>query len=63
MNRVWWKNYIALFVASIEHLKILKHHEFLKNINVFSIICCKCKNKDEKIFKEEELIDILRILG
>ena len=30
---------------------------------VFSIICRKCKNVDEKIFKEEELIEILKILG
>ena len=27
---------------------------------VFSIICSKCKNKDEKIFKEEESIEILK---
>ena len=26
---------------------------------VLSIICCMCKNKDEKIFKEEESIEIL----
>ena len=29
---------------------------------VLSIICSKCKNEDEKIFKEEELIEILKIL-
>ena len=29
---------------------------------VLSIISSKCKNKDEKIFKEEELIEILKIL-
>ena len=28
-----------------------------------SIICCKCKNEDEKIFKEEESLVILKILG
>ena len=27
------------------------------------IICSKCKNEDEKIFKEEESIVILKILG
>ena len=26
-------------------------------------ICSKCKNEDEKIFKEEESIEILKILG
>ena len=30
---------------------------------VLSIICSKCKNEDEKIFKEEEPIQILKILG
>ena len=25
---------------------------------VLSIICSKCKNEDEKLFKEEELIEI-----
>ena len=29
---------------------------------VFSIICSKCGNEDEKIFKEES-IEILKILG
>ena len=35
----------------------------LKKELVLSIICSKCKNKDEKIFKEEESIEILKILG
>ena len=30
---------------------------------VLSIICSKCKNEDEKLLKEEELIEILQILG
>ena len=30
---------------------------------VLSFICSKCKNEDEKVFKEEELIEILKILG
>ena len=30
---------------------------------VLSIIWCKCKNEDEKLFKEEESIEIFRILG
>ena len=29
---------------------------------VLSIICSKCENKNEKIFNEEESIDILKIL-
>ena len=34
-----------------------------KNSLVVSIICSKCKNEDEKIFKKEESIEILKILG
>ena len=30
---------------------------------VLSIICSKCKNEDEKIFKEEEWIEILKIFS
>ena len=30
---------------------------------VFSIICDKCGSKDEKIFKEEELVEILKSHG
>ena len=29
---------------------------------VFSIICSKCKNEDEKIFKGEKSVEILNIL-
>ena len=50
-------------MVSTENLKILKYHTFLKKTLVLSIICSKCKNEDEKIFTEEELIEILKILG
>ena len=30
---------------------------------VLSIICSKCKNEDEKLFKENESDEILKILG
>ena len=30
---------------------------------VLSIICDKCGSNDEKLFKEEESIEILKILG
>ena len=30
---------------------------------VLSIICSKCKNEDEKIVKEEESFEILKIIG
>ena len=35
----------------------------LENALVLSIICSKCKNEDEKIFKEEDSIEILKLLG
>ena len=41
-------------------LKIL--YIFEKTL-VFSIICSKCENDNEKIFKEEEPIEILKIIG
>ena len=35
----------------------------LEKTLVLSITCSKCKNKYEKIFKEEKSIEILKILG
>ena len=35
----------------------------LEKTLILSIICSKCKNEDEKIFKEEESIEILKFLG
>ena len=43
-----------------ENRKILY---LLEKTLVLSIICNKCKNKDEKLFKEEESIEMLKILG
>ena len=34
-----------------------------EEILVLSIICSNCENEDEKIFKEEESIEILKIIG
>ena len=45
-----------LFAGSIENLKNLKY-TFLKK-TVLSIMCSKCKNENEKLFKEEESISI-----
>ena len=59
-----WNNHVVLFVAGLENVKILNIIYFWKNISlVFSIICSKCKNKDEIIFKEEESIEISNSLG
>ena len=35
----------------------------LEETLVLSIICSKCKNEDEKIFKDKESIEILKIFG
>ena len=35
----------------------------LEKMLVLSIICIKCKSEDEKIFKEEEWIEILKIIA
>ena len=36
---------------------------FRKKTIVLSIICSKCKNEDQEIFKEEESIETLKFLG
>ena len=52
-----------LFMVNIKDFKTLKYHNILQRTLVLSIICSKCSNKDEKIFKEEQSIEILKILG
>ena len=32
-------------------------------VSFISVICSKCKNEHEKIFKEEESTEILKIIG
>ena len=51
---------ICLNYKRSKNLKIL--YIFEKTL-VLSIICSKCENDNEKIFKEEEPIEILKILG
>ena len=51
-----------LFVVSIENLKICISYLLGKTL-VLSINCNKYKIEDEKIFKEKESVDILKILG
>ena len=47
----------------IENLRKLKYHTSWKKTLFRSTICRNCKNKDEKMFREEESIEILTILG
>ena len=51
-----------LFAVSTENLKNLKIHAFWKK-KVLSVIFSKCNNKDTKVFKEEESLEILKIIG
>ena len=44
-------------------MKNLKYHTSFKKTLVFSIIYSKCKNEDERFFKDEESIEILKVLG
>ena len=44
-------------------MKNLKDHTSQIKTLVLSIICSKCKSEDEKIFKEEQSIEILENLG
>ena len=44
-------------------MKNLKYHTSWKKILVLPIICSKCENEDEELFKEKKSIEILKILG
>ena len=57
------KKYIALFVISIENLKNLKHNTCQKKVLFIFITCSKFKNEDENLFREEESLEISKILG
>ena len=57
------KQSIVLFVVSIENSKTLKFIYFFKKTLYLSIICSECGNEDGKMFKEEEPIEILKVLG
>ena len=41
----------------------LKISYLLEKTLVVSSICKKCKNEDEKLFKEKESIEILKVFG
>ena len=52
---------IVMSAINTENLKTLKCHIFKKNIK--SIVYNKCGHEYKKIFKEEESIEVLKILG
>ena len=53
---------MVLFAISIEILKTLKCHTCSKKTWLLSIISTICFSKDEKIFKEQESIEILCLI-
>ena len=57
------KKSIALIVISMENLKSPKIENIFDKTLGLPIICDKYDSKDGKIFKEEESIDIPKILG
>ena len=57
------KNWYCIICGNYRKFEKTKISCVLEKTLILSIICRRCKNKDEKTFKEEELIDILKILG
>ena len=56
------KLYCVIF-GKYRKFEKLKISYLLEEPLVRSIICSKCKNEEEKLFKEEESIKISKILG
>ena len=57
------KKFFCLVCGKYIKFKNHKRSYFFEKILVLSVICSKCKNEDEEIFKEENSIEILKILG
>ena len=57
------KGSIILTVISIENSTTLKYHTFSKTTLVLSVICESFSVNENETFKEEESIEILKIIG
>ena len=57
------KKKIVLFVVSKENLKNLKYHTYQKKHQFFLLVAVSARIKMKKIFKKEESIKILKIIG
>ena len=57
------KKLFCVICGKYRNLEKTKISYLLENALVLSIICSKCKNEDEKIFKEEDSIEILKVFG
>ena len=58
MKKLYW-----VICSKYRKFEIPKIFYLLEKTLVLSIICSKFKNEDEKFFKEEESIEMLKILG
>ena len=56
------KKLYCVFCGKYKKFEKGKKLYLLEKILVLSIICCKCKNEDEKIFTEEEYEKFLAYL-
>ena len=52
-----------VFCGKYRKFEKSKISHLLEKTLALSIICSKCKKEDEKLFKEEESIEILKIIG
>ena len=57
------KNLYYIICAKYRKFEKRKMSCLLERTLVLSIIRSRCKNEDEKLFKEEEPIEIFKILG
>ena len=57
------KKLYYLICAKYKKFEKPKISYILERAVVLSIICSKCKNENEKIFKKEESTEIRKILG
>ena len=57
------KSFYCIICGKYRKFKKRKILYPLEKTLVLSIICSKCKNGNEKILREEESIEILKVLG
>ena len=57
------KKLYCVICANYRKFEKPKISYLLEKTLVLSIICSKCKNEEEKIFKEKEPIEILKIFA
>ena len=62
-KKVTMKKLYCIICGKYRKLLNPKISYILEKALILSIICSKCKNEEEKIFKEKESIEISNILG